>query len=173
MLLTKGERDVPSADSRDLFGNDKMRFIGTAKVGTDPLRQLASGQQAVMLDHVALGMHPFGFNGIEPGTLRRQQKRQNPHALASLLDLLIVLADPGSNRLTLMPGGIIPDQKPVRLALLLQALTTPVQELSGDGAHGSASHEAQPGLRAVGLIGSPLLPEDTVARQGCSTKRTG
>src|SRR5258708_5938293 len=111
-----------------------MRFIRTAKVGTDPLRQLASGQQAVMLDHVALGMHPFGFNGIEPGTLRRQQKRQNPHALASLLDLLIVLADPGANRLTLMPGGIIPDQKPVRLASLLQALTTPVQELGGDGA---------------------------------------
>ena len=65
-----------------------------------------------------------------------------------------------------MPGGIIPDQKPVRLASLLQALTTPVQELGGDGAHGSASHQPQPGLRAVGLIGSPLLPEDTVARQG-------
>ena len=51
-----------------------MRFIRTAKVGTDPLRQLASGKPPVMLDHVALGMHPFGFNGIEPGTLRRQQK---------------------------------------------------------------------------------------------------
>src|SRR2546425_7928489 len=126
-----------SAYSRDLFGNREMRFIGTAKVGTDPLRQLASGQQAVMLDHVAVGMHPFGFNGIKPGTLGGQQEWQNPHAFACLLDLLIVLANPGANRLTLMPGGIIPDQEPVRLALLLQAFTTPVQELSGDSADGS------------------------------------
>ncbi len=47
-----------------------MRFIRTSKVGTDPLRQLASDQQAVLLDDVALGMHPFGFDGIEPGALR-------------------------------------------------------------------------------------------------------
>src|SRR6266699_1930294 len=115
-----------------------MRFIRTIKVGTDPLRQLASGKPAIMLDYVALGMHPFGFNGIEPGTLRRQQERQNPHALVRLFDLLVVLADPGTNRLTLVPGGIIPDQEPVGLALLVQALATPLQELGGDGAHGSA-----------------------------------
>src|SRR6266566_4409259 len=94
-----------------------MRFIRTIKVGTDPLRQLASGKPAIMLDYVALGMHPFGFNGIEPGTLRRQQERQNPHALVRLFDLLVVLADPGTNRLTLVPGGIIPDQEPVGLVI--------------------------------------------------------
>ena len=143
-----------------------MRFIRTAKVGTDPLSKLLSRQQAIVLDHLALGMHPFGFDGIEPGALGGQQERQNPHAVAGQLDLLIVLADPGANRLTLMPGGMIPDQKPVRLALLLQALTTPVQELRGDSAHGSASHQAQPDLRAVGVLCFPLLPQDTVARQG-------
>ncbi len=52
-----------------------MRFIRTAKIGTDPLGQLASDQQPVVLDHVALGMHPFGFDGIEPGTLGGQQER--------------------------------------------------------------------------------------------------
>jgi hypothetical protein len=36
-------------------------------------------------------MHPFGFNRIEPGTLRGQQERQNPHTLVRLFDLLVVL----------------------------------------------------------------------------------
>ena len=49
-----------------------MRFRGTPKVSADPFSQLASRQQFIVLNHVALGMHPFGFNGIEPGTLRRQ-----------------------------------------------------------------------------------------------------
>ena len=56
-----------SAYSRDIFGNDKVRFIGTSKVGTDTFSQLASSKQAIKFDHVALGMHPFGFDGIEPG----------------------------------------------------------------------------------------------------------
>src|SRR6266568_7308567 len=142
-----------------------MRFIRTAKVGTDPFCQLASGQQAIMLDHVALGMHPFGFNGIEPGTFGGQQERQNPHAFTGLLDLLVVLAYPGAHGLTLMPGGIIPDQEPVRLPFFEQALATPLQELGGDGAHRASGHEAQPGLRAVRLIRSPLLPEDAITGQ--------
>ena len=110
-------------------------------------------------------MHPFGFNRVEPGTLRRQQERQNAHAFAGLLDLLVVLADPGAHGLTLMPGGIIPDQEPVRLPLLEQALAAPLQELGGDRADRSSGHEAQPDLRAVGLFRSALLPEDPVAGQ--------
>ncbi len=132
----------PSADSRDLIGNRKMRLIRTAKVRTDACSKLLSGEQAVMLDHVALGMHPFRFNGIEPGTLRGQEERQNANAFPGLFDLLIVLANPGANGLALMPGGIIPDQEPVRLALLEQAFTTPVQELRGDGADWSPRHKA-------------------------------
>ncbi len=142
-----------------------MRFIRTAKVSTDPFSQLASGQQPVVLDHVALGMHPLGFNGIEPGALCRQQERQNAHALAGLLDLLVVLADPGTYSLTLVPGGIIPDQEPVRLALCEQALATPLQELGGEGAHRASGYEAQPGLRAVRRIGRPVLPEDAITGQ--------
>ncbi len=114
-----------SAYSRDLFWNGEMRFIRTAKVGTDPFSQLTSGQQAVMLDHVALGMHPFGFDGIEPRALCGQQERQNANALARLFDLLIVLANPSTNHLTLVPGSVIPDQEPVRLALFEQALAAP------------------------------------------------
>src|SRR5947209_361827 len=142
-----------------------MRFIRTAKVGTDPFCQLASGQQAIMLDHIPLGMHPFGFNGIQPGTFGRQQERQNANAFTRLLDLLVVLTYPGAHGLTLMPGGIIPDQEPVRLPFCEQAFTTPLQELGGDGAHRASGHEAQPGPRTVRLIRSPLLPEDAITGQ--------
>src|SRR5258707_10095 len=142
-----------------------MRFIGTPKVGTDPLRQLASGQQPVMLDHVTLGMHPLGFNGIKPGALRGQQERQNAHTCACLFDLLIVLAHPAANGLTLVPGGIIPDQEPVGLALLEQAFTTPLQELGGESADRSPGHEAQPRLRAVRLVGISLLPQHPITGQ--------
>lgn len=77
----------------------------------------------------------------------------------------IVLAGPGTNRLTLVPGGIAPDQEPVSLTKLLQTMASPLQEPGGDGTHGSASHESQPDLRAVWLIGSPLLPEDAITYQ--------
>src|SRR6266576_675291 len=111
-----------------------MRFIRTSKVGTDPLSKLLSRQQAIVLNHVAFAMHPFGLNRIEPGALRGQQERQNAHPFAGLLDLLVVLANPVANGLTLVPGGIIPDQEPVVLALRGQPLTTPVQALGGAGA---------------------------------------
>src|SRR6266851_2803231 len=106
-----------------------MRFIGTAKVGTDPFSQLASRKQAIEFDHVPLGMHPFGFDGIEPRALGGQQQRQNANALARLFDLLIVLANPRTNRLALVPGSVISDQEPVRLALFEQALAASLQEL--------------------------------------------
>src|SRR6266849_4604498 len=142
-----------------------MRFIRTAKVGADALGQLAGGKPTIVLDYVALGMHPFGFDGIEPGTLGRQQERQNAHTFARLFDLLIVLANPATHRLTFVPGGVIPDQEPVGLALLLQALATPLQELGGDGAHWSSRHEAQPDLRAVRLLGISLLPKHAITGQ--------
>ena len=120
-----------------------MRFIRTSKVGTDTFSQLASGQQAIKFDHVALGMHPFGFDGIEPGALCGQQEGQKPNAVAGLLDLLVVLTDPGAHGLALMPGGVIPDQEPVGLALFKQTFTAPTgyatrcKQESGDVESGS------------------------------------
>ena len=93
--------------------------------------------------------------GLSQGLLRGQQERQNANAFARLLDLLVVLANPGAHGLTLMPGGIIPDQEPVRLAFVEQALATPLQELGGDGAHRASGHEAQPALRRSGSSGVP------------------
>ena len=159
------KRKTTSAESRELFGNDKMRFIGTSKVGTDPFSQLLSGQQAIVLNHVAFAMHAFGLNRIEPGALRGQQERQNANLFARLLDLLVVLANTVANGLTLVPGGIIPDQEPVVLALLEQALAAPVQELYRDRADGASSDEAQPHLVSLRLLWDYLVPQDPIAGQ--------
>src|SRR5258707_630953 len=142
-----------------------MGFIGAPKVGTDPLRQVASRKHVIQFHHLALGMDPFGFNRVEPGTFGGQQERQDPYAFARLLDLLIAGADPGPHGLTRVPGGVIPDQEPMRLALLEQAFAAPLQELSRDGADWPSSDEPQPDLRAVGVIRSALLPKHAVARQ--------
>src|SRR2546429_6220797 len=64
----------PSAESRDLFGNEQMRFIGTPKVGTNALGQLLGSKQAIRFDDGLFPMHPLGLNGIEPGTLSGQQE---------------------------------------------------------------------------------------------------
>jgi hypothetical protein len=143
-----------------------MWFIRTTKVGTDAFRQLASRKQPIEFHNVALGMHPFGFNRVKPRALGRQQERQDPHAVARLLDRSVVSTDPGAHGLALMPGGVIPDQQPMGLALLKQALAAPVQELGSDGADGPSGHEAQPDLRAVRVLRGPLLPENPRRRPG-------
>ncbi len=98
-----------------------MWFIGTPKLRTDAFSQLASREQSIEFDRLAFGMHPFGFNQIEPGIMHGQEEGQNTNLFARLLDVQIVLAHPTANRLTRMPGGCIPDQEPVGLALLEQA----------------------------------------------------
>src|SRR2546421_11327169 len=97
-----------------------MSVIGTLKVSTDPLGKLLGRKQAVGFDHLALAMNPFGFNGVEPGALGGQQERQNAYAFSLLLNLLVVLTDPGPYSQTFVPGSVIPNEQPGRLALLLQ-----------------------------------------------------
>src|SRR5437016_13097530 len=119
-----------------------MRFIGTSKVNTDTLSQLFGGQQPIVLNHIAFAVDPFRLNRVEPGALRRQEEGQDTHACGRLLDLPVVLANPGANGLTLVPGGIIPDQEPVGFTLREQTLAAPVQELRGERAHWASADKA-------------------------------
>ncbi len=91
-------------------------------------------------------MHPFGFNRIEPGALGGQQARENADALATVLDLLVMGMKPGTDQLTAVPGGIVPDEHEHPLARLGKVLAAPVQELRGHCAHRSVLHKAQPHL---------------------------
>ena len=58
------------------------------------------------------------FLRIEPWTLGWQQARENVDAFATLLVLLVVRMKPGTDQLTAVPGGIVPDEHENPLARL-------------------------------------------------------
>lgn len=176
---------VPSAFSRDLSGvsEREMRFIRASKIRTDPLSQFAGRQQASWFNHSALAMDPLGLDGVQPGTLLGQQEGKNAYACTRLLDLLVVLSDPCAHHLAHVPGGMIPDQEPVVLALFGQALTAPVQKLDRDGRDRTTGEKAQPHLLAHGPLVTALLPQDAITARAlgsgssfchdCSTRWKG
>ncbi len=85
-----------------------MSIIRTVIIGTDPLSQLLGREQASGFHHSALAMHPaFSSMGLIKATLGGQKQRQNAHAFARGLHLLVVVTNPGAHDLAGMPGGII------------------------------------------------------------------
>lgn len=132
---------------------------------TDPFSQLFGRKQAVRFNHGSFAMYPLRLNGIEPGALCRQAEGQDAHAFARLLDLLVVLSDPGAHDFADMPGCVIPDQQPGFFALSSQALAAPVKKLGGNVAHGASGNKAQPHLFAYRIVGCALLPQHPIAGQ--------
>jgi hypothetical protein len=107
-----------------------------AEISTGAISQLSGREQAVGLDDGALAVDPLRLDGIEPGAFDRQVAGQDTHAMALLLDLLVVSVDPSPHMLADVPGGVVPDQRPDGDAPVVQsgARSAPGQELRGDGA---------------------------------------
>jgi hypothetical protein len=131
-------------------------------MNTNAFSQLFGGKQAIGFHNSLLGMHPLGLDWVEPGTFRWQKERQDTHPFALLLDLTVMLSDPGLHDLAVMPGGIVPDQQKACLALCLQLGADPLQKLRGDGTHRTAIHETQRHLAADRVSGRTLLPKDPI-----------
>lgn len=126
-----------------------MRQLLTAKVSTYPLDQLSDHQHAGRFDNRPLAMHPMRFNAVQPRTLDRQSKYDNPDSSA-LLDLAIALFDPVSDLLALMPSRIVPDWQQRLLTFCVQLLTTPLQKRLSHLTHWASIHKTQPDLINVG-----------------------
>ncbi len=56
-------------------------------------------------------MHPFGFKGIEPRALDREEEGQDAYSGTLLFDLLVMLSDPITDDVGFVPSGIIPNQE--------------------------------------------------------------
>src|SRR5690348_8451679 len=123
-----------------------MSLVFTAKITTDALSHLLGGQEPRWLYDGPLAMPPLGLNRIQPGTLARQETRDDSHAFLLLLDLPVMCSNPASHRMAAMPRGVIPHQQPGEYLALLELFTAPVQELGGDGADRTPGDEAQPDL---------------------------
>src|SRR5919198_3090416 len=134
---------------------NQMRFTGAAKSSADAVLQFLGGEQPRWLRHPLLASQPLGLDWVEPRTLGGQVAGDQPHALAGLLDLPVVLAHPRAHDLAVVPGGVVPDQQHGARAALLGTRRTPAQEVDGDRADGAALDEAQPEILAAAGSGVP------------------
>ena len=64
-----------------------MGFVGTLEDSADARGEFAGREQAVGFDHLALAMHPLGFDRVQPRALDGQGAGHDPHAAARLADL--------------------------------------------------------------------------------------
>ena len=103
-------------------------------IGVHAVGHLLGAEQACRLNDGALAMDPFRLNRVEPGALDWQTTHQETHAEALPLDGAVVRANPGTYRVTDMPGGVVPDQDPDRNAQGRQLTAAPGQKLRGDRA---------------------------------------
>src|SRR3712207_9323982 len=74
-----------------------------------PLGKLVSAKHSVGLYHLALAMHPFGLDRVEPRALLGQKAAHDPHPSPALLDLSVVFLEPSSHLAAYVPGSVVPD----------------------------------------------------------------
>jgi hypothetical protein len=60
-------------------------MVGAVESGADALDEFRSRQEASGLHHPPLGMHPLGFDGIQPRSLDGQIARDDPGPFDSRL----------------------------------------------------------------------------------------
>jgi hypothetical protein len=135
-------------------------------MSTNALGQLFDGKPPIGFHNSLPGMHPLGLNRVEPGTFGGQKERQDAHPFMRLLDPAVVLTNPGLHVLTVVPGGVIPDQQKACLAPSLQVGTDPLQKLGGDGADRTAIHKPQRHLTAERGSCWTVLPKHPIAGKG-------
>ncbi len=136
-------------------------------MSTNAFSQLLGREQAIRFYHSLLRMHPPRFDWVEPGALGGQEEGQDANAFPRLFDLLVVLPNPTPNHLADMEGGHYPRSRAsCACRWRSQSLTTILQKPDRDRTHRAPGDEAQPDLRAVGIVGRSLLPQDAIAGQG-------
>jgi hypothetical protein len=133
---------VLSAESGDLFGHEEMRLLRTAIIGTDPSFQLLSTQNTVSFRNIAFAMNPLRLDWVEPRAFGGQEARENTHALPGLLDRSVMALEPGTNNLTFVPRGVIPDEHKSCDRLCSQMLATGSQKVNRDRADWTTVDEA-------------------------------
>lgn len=98
-----------------------MRLMRIVESVADAIDQLGGGQEPGRLDDAVPGVEPHRLDGIEAGALARQRALDAKDAGASLLDLAVMGADPGSDLGADVPGGVVSDQQQGRLTVGLES----------------------------------------------------
>src|SRR4051812_7836935 len=90
--------------------------------------EFVSSQQSVGFYDLALAVHPFGLDGVQPRTLLRKKAAHDPYAASALFDFSVVRSEPLSDLPGDMPARVIPDEKQHSLASRFEPLATPRKE---------------------------------------------
>src|SRR5262250_2835371 len=127
-----------------------MRFSSTSIIGIDALHHLLRTEQAVWFDNCPFPMHPLKLNGIEPRAFTRQTARQDAYAPPGLLDVMIVMPQPGPHLAADMPRRVVPDQQYDGKPLRRQPLAAPGEKGGRLGTDRAACHKPQQHLFGLG-----------------------
>lgn len=142
--------------------------MGTAEVGTRPVRELLRREHPVGRDDGALAVDPLRLDRVQSGALDRQQAEDDADS-APLPGFhgLVMRAEPGADGLADVPRRVVPDQQQGRLAGRLQPVATPGQEVNAHGADRAAVNKAQEHLVPRWVVGAGAhAGQEPVARQG-------
>jgi hypothetical protein len=120
-----------------------MSFLSTSIVGIDTIHDFLRTEQPVWFDNRPFPMHPFGLNGIQPGAFTRQSAGQDAYPLPGLLDVVIVLPQPGPHLVAEVPRRVVPDQQHRGEPLRRSRRAAPGEQGGGLGADRAACPTAQ------------------------------
>src|SRR4051794_36772814 len=104
-----------------------MGFMGTAVGIGDAVGEFVDGEETIGFDDATFAVDPGGLDGVEPGALDREVAGDDADTMAMLLDLTVVVTDPGSDLLADAPGRIVPDQEEGLLVGRSELAAAPVE----------------------------------------------
>lgn len=141
-----------------------MVFMSTSVIGTDTVHDLRRTEQPVRCDDGPFAMHPFGLARGHPGAFTRQPAGQDADPLPSLLDVVIVLSQPGTPLVAAVPRRLVPAQQHCGEPVRRQARAAPGQKRRRRPADRTALPKPPPHL--FGLVGD-VAPQQAIAGQRC------
>jgi hypothetical protein len=118
------------------------------EIFANSIDQFFSSELSLRFYNCSLAVHPMWFYRIQPRTLDRQSQGEYSHP-AFLFRFLVVLLDPDSYFLALMPSSIVPDKRQHLLAFSSQILADYLKEISCHLAHGPSIYKSQHQLVSV------------------------
>ncbi len=118
-----------------------MLAMRTAGNPANPVGELVSAQEALVLDHFALALDPFGLYGVQLRPLLRQKATYDPPSVSALLDVAVVLAEPAPYLAAYVPACVVPDEeRDLLLAESIELLGAPSEKPSRYPTHGPTIH---------------------------------
>lgn len=126
---------------------------------TNALGEFMSAEQTVGFYYPTLSVNPFGLYEVQPWALLGQKAADDSHPTATLFNPSVMLSEPTSDLLALVPASVIPDKEQNLLVRGFEPLTAPQKKPGRYAAYGTTVHKAQPRL-------FKLRQEQPVARDG-------